>query len=258
MWENVVKAWRGYRGWQKKRKDKRDARRKAKGPVRDWAEFIVTLTIMVFFIRATVVEAYRIPSSSMEDTLLIGDFLMVNKFLYGIRTPDWVGVPFTKIGFNVPHTRLPALRDPKRGDVIVFKYPHDLRQNYIKRCVGMPGDTLEIRDKILQVNGTAYPNPPKSKFADWRICPDGVQQRDIVPSGAGNRDNYGPVIIPPDHYFMMGDNRDNSSDSRYWGYLPHDNIVGKAMIIYFSWDKYIPFYRFYESIRWGRIASFVK
>lgn len=247
----------GYRNWSRKRKEKRIARRKAKGFVRDWLEFIVTLTIMVFFIRTTVVEAYRIPSSSMEDTLLIGDFLMVNKFLYGIRTPDWIGIPFTKIGFSVPYTRLPALSEPKRGDIIVFKFPQDPSQNYIKRCVGLPGDTIQIRDKILLVNGQAFKDPPKAKYTDWRIFPKGVKQREIRPVGAGNRDNYGPIIIPDGHYFMMGDNRDNSSDSRYWGFLPEDLILGKALIIYFSWDKFIPFYRFYDSIRWERIGSLI-
>ncbi|MCX6639000.1 MAG: signal peptidase I [bacterium] len=257
MWQSIVKGWKSYRTWSNKRKEKRLERRRAKGVVRDWAEFLVTLTIMVFFIRTTVVEAYRIPSSSMEDTLLIGDFLMVNKFLYGIRTPDWIGIPFTKVGFDVPHTRLPALREPRHGDVIVFKYPRDPSQNYIKRCVGLPGDTLQVKDKILLVNGKVFPNPPKAKFTDWRVCPPAIQQRDIFPPGSGNRDNYGPVIVPPGQYFMMGDNRDNSSDSRYWGYLPRDLILGKATIIYFSWDKFIPFYRFYDSIRWSRIASMI-
>jgi signal peptidase I len=257
MWQTVVKGWKSYRTWAKRRQERRLERRRQKGFVRDWAEFLVTLTIMVFFIRTTVVEAYRIPSSSMEDTLLIGDFLMVNKFLYGIRTPDWIGIPFTKIGIDVPHTRLPALRDPHRGDVIVFKYPRDPSQNYIKRCVGEPGDTIQVKDKVLLVNGRVFTNPPKAKFADWRVAPAGIKQRDIYPPGAGNRDNYGPIIVPAGCYFMMGDNRDNSSDSRYWGFLPKDYILGKALIIYFSWDKYIPFYRFYESIRWGRIASFI-
>ncbi len=257
MWDLLVKGWKSYRSWARARKERREARRRAKGPIRDWLEFIVTLTIMVFFIRTTVVEAYRIPSSSMEDTLLIGDFLMVNKFLYGIRTPDWIGIPFTKIGFDVPHTRLPALRQPQRGDIIVFKFPLDQSQNYIKRCVGLPGDTIEIRDKMLIVNGKAFPNPPKAKFADWHVLPKGVPQKDIYPPGAGNRDNYGPIVVPEGCYFMMGDNRDNSSDSRYWGFLPHDLILGKAFIIYFSWDKFIPLYRFYDSIRWSRIASIV-
>ncbi len=257
MWETIVKGWKAYRGWVKRRKEKRIARRKAKGFVRDWLEFIVTLTIMVFFIRTAVVEAYRIPSSSMEDTLLIGDFLMVNKFLYGIRTPDWIGIPFTEIGFDIPHTRTPGLREPRRGDVIVFKYPRDPSVNYIKRCVGLPGDTLEIRDKIVMINGKPFPDPAEAKYTDWRIEPAGVKERGIYPPGAGNRDNYGPIIIPDGNYFMMGDNRDNSSDSRYWGFLPEDAILGKALIIYFSWDKYVPFYRFYDSIRWKRIASLI-
>ncbi|TKJ40399.1 signal peptidase I [candidate division LCP-89 bacterium B3_LCP] len=258
MWTIIVKGWKAYWGWLKKRRDKRIARRRAKGAVRDTLEFIVTLTIMVFFIRTTVVEAYRIPSSSMEDTLLIGDFLMVNKFLYGIRTPDWIGVPFTGLGFDVPHTRLPGIREPKRGDIIVFKYPKDPSQNYIKRCVGLPGDTIEIRNKILFVNGKTSKDPEEAKYTDWRLIPQDMKQREIVPYGAGNRDNYGPIIVPDEHYFMMGDNRDNSSDSRYWGFLSHDLILGKALIIYFSWDKFIPFYRFYDSIRWKRIASLIE
>ncbi len=256
MWESIVKGWKAYRGWVKKRKEKREARRKAKGPVRDWLEFIITLIIMVFFIRTTVVEAYRIPSSSMEDTLLVGDFLMVNKFLYGIRTPDWIGVPFTKIGFDVPHTRLPALRQPRRGDVIVFKYPLDPSQNYIKRCVGLPGDTIEVRDKVLYVNGKVFRDAPGAKYVDVRM-PEDYPQPEIVPQGAGNRDNYGPIVVDPNCYFMMGDNRDNSADSRFWGFVPRDKIVGNALIIYFSWDKYTPLYRFSEKIRWGRIAMLI-
>lgn len=258
MWEFIKKVWKAYRGWVKRRKEKREARRRAKGLVRDWLEFIVTVAIMLFFIRTTVVQAYRIPSSSMEDTLLIGDFLMVNMFIYGISTPDWIGIPFTRIGFDIPHTRLPALGKPRRGDVIVFKFPQDPSQNYIKRCVGLPGDTIQVKDKVLLVNGKVLGDPQKAKYTDWRICPHGVKQREIFPFGAGNRDNYGPVIVPEGNYFMMGDNRDNSSDSRYWGFLPYDNIRGKAMFIYFSWDKYIPFYRVYDSIRWKRIASIIR
>ncbi len=257
MWDTIKKGWKAYRGWAKRRKEKRIARRKAKGFVRDWVEFIFTLTIMVFFIRTAVVEAYRIPSSSMEDTLLVGDFLMVNKFIYGIRTPDWIGIPFTDIGFNIPHTRLPGFTEPKRGDIIVFKYPKDPSQNYIKRCIGLPGDTIEIRNKIVYVNGERFEDPPKVKYTDWRICPAGVIQKEIYPPGAGNRDNYGPIVVPEGCYFMMGDNRDNSSDSRYWGFLPEDNVLGKAMIIYFSWDKTIPFYRFYDSIRWRRLGMLI-
>lgn len=258
MWEFIKKSWKAYRGWAKLRKEKREARRRAKGPVRDWLEFIITVAIMLFVIRTTVVQAYRIPSSSMEDTLLIGDFLMVNMFVYGISTPDRIGIPFTHVGFEIPHVRLPALRKPQRGDIIVFKFPRDPSQNYIKRCVGLPGDTLQIRDKVLLVNGEVFKDPAKAKYTDWRICPAGVKQREIYPPGAGNRDNYGPIVVPEGYYFMMGDNRDNSSDSRYWGFMPYDNIRGLAMFIYFSWDKNVPFYRFYDSIRWKRIASLIR
>jgi signal peptidase I len=254
IWGRIVAYYR----WRKKRHQIILERRRAKGLVRDWLETIVTVAIMVLVIRVTVVEAFRIPTSSMEDTLLVGDFLLVNKFIYGIRTPDWIGVPFTKIGFSVPSYRFPALAKPKQGDIIVFRYPLDPRVNYIKRCIATEGQTVEIHNKVLFVDGKPFPKPPKSKFVDARIFPSSIQERGIFPYGAGNRDNYGPVKVPAGNYFMMGDNRDNSLDSRYWGFLPKKNIVGKAAIIYFSWDKYAPLYRFTKKIRWTRITNLIK
>ncbi len=255
IWGSViVPFWK----WRQKRKALIREKRKAKGFIRDWVETIITVGLMVFVIRVTVVEAYRIPTSSMEDTLLVGDFLLVNKFIYGIRTPDWLGIPFTKIGFSIPHTRLPGFKEPKQGDVIVFRYPRDERINYIKRCVAVEGQTVEIRNKKLFVDGKPFNEPPKVKHTDFRIIPASVNQRDIFPPGAGNRDNYGPVKVPKDHLFMMGDNRDNSLDSRYWGFLPEKNIVGKALIIYFSWDKNAPLYRLHKKIRWNRLLGLIK
>jgi len=255
IWHSIVLP---YWAWRKKRKALIRERRKAKGFVRDWAETVISVLFMVFIIRVTVVEAYRIPTSSMEDTLLTGDFLLVNKFLYGIRTPDWVGIPFTKIGFSIPYTRLPGFTEPKQGDIIVFRYPKDERVNYIKRCVAVEGQTVEVKNKQVFVDGVPFPNPPQSRFADYRIIPPSLNERGICPPGAGNRDNYGPVKVPQGCYFMMGDNRDNSLDSRYWGFLPKKNIVGKAMIIYFSWDKYTPLYRLHKKIRFSRILGLIK
>lgn len=245
------------RGDQKKLSKKPS---RPKGLIREWVEFLITLTIMVFFIRVTTVEAFRIPTGSMEDTLLVGDFLLVNKFIYGIRSPDWIGVPFTKIGFHIPSTRLPSFREVGQGDIVVFRYPRQPDLNYVKRCVAVGGQTVEIRGKQLYVDGKLYENPPESKFTHQKKIPKGVRERGIFsPNGESwNRDNFGPVTIPAGHYFMMGDNRDNSADSRYWGFLSGDMVVGKALVIYFSWNKYVPWAHFYEKIRWNRMAQVIR
>lgn len=244
--------------WRKRRKQRLIEKRKAKGFWRNQIEMVVSVAIMVFLIRATTVEAFRIPTGSMENTLLVGDFLLVNKFIYGIRTPDWLGIPFTKVGFSVPYTRLPALKKPKSGDIIVFRYPMDTRVNYIKRCIAVDGQTVEIKDKKVYVDGEYMPLPQGGKFAHNGIIPDGIKENGIYPHGAGNKDNYGPVAVPEGHLFMMGDNRDNSADSRYWGFLPMDLVVGEALIIYFSWNKEMPLYKLTKKIRWLRIAKLIK
>ena len=172
--------------------------------------------ILALLIKSSVVEAYKIPTASMEDTLLIGDFLLANKFIYGARIwpTNW---------------RLPAIHNPERGDVVIFIYPVDGQTKYIKRCVGVPGDTILIKDKMLYVNGQIFPNPPYSKFESSVIEPRGRDGRD-------SKDNWGPYIVPPKGYFMMGDNRDNSADSRYWGPVPEDLVLGKAILVHWSWD----------------------
>ena len=244
---------------RRERKLEKLAKRKPKGVVREWTELIVTVAIMVFLIRTTVVEAFRIPTGSMEDTLLVGDFLLVNKFIYGIRTPDWIGIPFTDIGFNVASHRFPALRKPKQGDIVVFKYPLDPKLNYIKRCIAVAGQTVEIRNKKVFVDGVEFPLPDDGKFTNNRMIPSGVRERGILYMGENwSKDNFGPITVPEGHYFVMGDNRDNSADSRYWGFLPKKNVVGKAMVIYFSWDKYVPMYRGLKKIRWDRLADIIE
>jgi len=254
IWKQIV----AFYNWRKRRKAYIKERRKRIGPVRDWLETIITVGLMVFVIRVTVVEAFRIPTASMEDTLLVGDFLLVSKFTYGIRTPDWLGIPFTDIGFSVPFTRLPGLKDPKPGDIIVFRYPGNPRINYIKRCVAVAGQTVEIKNKKVYVDGELFPDMYGMKYTDSRILPSEFQERGIIPPGEGNRDNYGPVTVPEGHLFMMGDNRDNSSDSRYWGFLPFENVIGKAYRIYFSWDKNMPLYRLFKKIRWSRIGQLIR
>ncbi len=244
--------------WNRKKTSKEKSK-PPKGLIREWVEFLITLTIMVFFIRVTTVEAFRIPTGSMEDTLLVGDFLLVNKFIYGIRTPDWIGVPFTKIGFHISSTRLPSLSDPEVGDVVVFRFPQKPDLNYVKRCVAVGGQTVEIRNKILYVDGEPSEFAKFTKFTRKQILKKGVGERGIYsPYGRPwNHDNFGPITIPEDQYFMMGDNRDNSADSRYWGFLPKDLVVGKALIIYFSWNKYVPWSKFYEKIRWERMVQII-
>ena len=230
----------------------------SKGPVRDTVETVISVVLIVFFIRVTLVEAYRIPTGSMENTLLVGDFLLVNKFVYGVRTPDWIGIPFTNVGFRIPYFRFPAPEKPKQGDIVVFRYPNDQRVNYIKRCIATAGDTVQIINKHVFVNHVEFPLPPHGKFTDPYILPPSIKMRQMVPPGAGNKDNYGPVVVPPKSLFMMGDNRDNSADSRYWGFLPLKLVLGKAAIIYFSWDHTVPFYRLWDKVRWKRIFKIIR
>ncbi|MCB2212510.1 signal peptidase I [bacterium] len=240
------------------RKLRQIERRKRIGPIRDWIETIISVVLIVFVIRVAAVEAYRIPTGSMENTLLVGDFLLVNKFVYGIRTPDWLGVPFTPIGFSIPYTRFPGIRDIQKGDILVFRYPLDQRVNYIKRCVAVGGQTLQIIDKQLYVDGELEQLPPDGKFTDPFTLPKDLKMRQMRPRGAGNKDNYGPITIPEGHLFMMGDNRDNSADSRYWGFLDEDLVLGRAEIIYFSWDKLANPTKFWTLIRWDRMFSLIR
>lgn len=232
---------------------KSKAKRK-KGIIREYAEALIVAFIAAMILRTFVVQAFRIPTGSMENTLLVGDFLLVNKFIYGAKSPD--RIPFLNI--KIPQLiKLPPIRKPRRGDIIVFKYPRDESLDYIKRCVALPGDTVEIRNKVLYVNGNRVPDPPLARHTSSTYPPNKIEFG-IYPPGAGNRDNYGPVVVPEGHYFMLGDNRDNSLDSRYWGFLPEENILGKAMIIYFSWDKDVPFYNIFKKIRWSRIGNIIR
>ncbi len=174
-------------------------------------EAIIIAVILALLIRTFVVQAFKIPSGSMLETLQIGDHILVNKFIYGTR------VPFTNI-------KLLPVRKPERGDIIVFKYPVDEKRDFIKRVIGVPGDVIEIRNKIVYVNDVELEDDDYVVYRDETVIP-------------GQRDNFGPETVPEDSYFMMGDNRDGSFDSRFWGYVKEDEILGKALIIYWSWDR---------------------
>jgi len=197
----------------------------------DWTKQLGIALILALMIKTSIVEAYKIPSSSMENTLLTGDFLLANKFIYGMRLP----IPFTDI-------KLPAISDPEPGDIIIFKYPGDPRQNYagkgtnyIKRCIAVEGQTVKIINKQVYVDGKPVGLPPHGQIDMEHITP---YYKDKFQWGPYNRDNMPEIIVPKDKLFMMGDNRDNSSDSRFWGYVDRRDVLGKAMIIHWSWNPW--------------------
>ncbi|MCB0284170.1 MAG: signal peptidase I [Calditrichaeota bacterium] len=226
---------------------------------KDFLEGLFVALIAALIIRQFVIQAYTIPTGSMEKTLLIGDFLLVNKFVYGMRTPDWIGIPYTDIGFDVPWVyRFPAIKDPEQYDVIIFRYPKDTSKDYIKRCIAVGGQTVEVINKKVYVDSIAFPVPPHMQHIDRRVFKRDQTAFFSTFRNLGSRDNYGPITIPEDNYWAMGDNRDNSEDSRVWGFVPHDNIVGQALIIYFSWDSDVPWTRFYKKIRFDRMGTVIR
>ena len=312
---------------------------------------IIYIVLTVLLVKVTVLEAYIVPTGSMENTIMTGDFLIGSRFVYGMRTPDWIGIPYTDIGFFIPYIKFPEFRIPSKGDVLIFKYPRDKYVKYVKRCVGGPGDTVEIRDKKLLINNIEIPMWENGKYLTVPMQTQ-YRQPDIFLSSDSNinRDNLGPVYIPKngdiipidsetnwryllpimlmeghqatlkndeveytftlqdpnelwrrkgkeyvfndyfpkgnlitpwskaikdDHfdfllidgkpvseysqhkvsqnyYWTMGDNRDDSLDSRYWGFVPENNILGEALFTYFSLDlkTWIP--------RWERIGTILR
>jgi signal peptidase I len=189
-----------------------------KSTLREYFESIVIAVILALFIRTFVVQAFKIPTGSMENNLLIGDHLLVNKFVFG---PTETGAERTLLPVGTI----------KRRDIIVFKYPEEPDRDFIKRVIGLPGETVEVREKKVYINGTALDEP----YVHFLTGPSGPSEFHEVTS-FDVRERYGPVTVPADHYFVMGDNRDNSQDSRYWGFLPRENIKGKSLIIYWSYQ----------------------
>jgi signal peptidase I len=189
-----------------------------KSTLREYFESIVIAVILALFIRTFVVQAFKIPTGSMENNLLIGDHLLVNKFVFGPTESP------------IERAILP-LGTIRRGDVVVFKYPVEPERDFIKRVIGLPGETLELRNKKVYINGSPLEEP----YVHFLEPPSGDSSMHEFTS-FDLRERYGPVVVPPNQYFMMGDNRDNSQDSRYWGFLPRDYIKGKALVIYWSYE----------------------
>ena len=220
----------------------------------EWLKSIVVALIVWFFLRTFLVEAFRIPSGSMENTLLIGDFLFVNKLLYGAEIP-------------IVHKQLPAVREPRRNEILVFDSVEEEGLKVVKRLIGVPGDTLMMENGMLYRDGKRATEP-------WVIRTDPTANADPLGRAQMRRwqlshyvggdtatyhpdlNNWGPIVVPTDSLFMMGDNRDGSYDGRYWGFLPRDNVRGRPLLVYFSYDpstyKPLPFL---TNIRWGRLFT---
>ena len=224
-----------------------------KSKLREWIESIIWAFFIAMFIRTFFMQSFMIPTGSMENTLLTGDFLLGNKMVFGIHIPFSSKIIFKR-------------RDPGSDEIVIFISPY-AKKYFVKRCVGVPGDTIEVRHKELYVNGT-------KQFEEYTIHRDPrefpplpsieatLYQRDWERGefrfvGGYCRDNFGPVVVPEGHIFVMGDNRDNSDDSRFWGPLDARAVYGKPLILYFSWDKSIPFFKIWQAVRWRRILNFV-
>jgi len=206
----------------------KDTQIQTKSRLRENIEAIVVAIILALFIRTFIVQAFKIPSGSMKETLQIGDHILVNKFIYGVKLPYL-------------QTTLVPITDPKHGDIVVFEFPEDKDKDFIKRVVGVAGDVVEVRNKQVSVNGV----PQQGSYivnSDPHVFPGNLQPRD----------NFGPVTVPAHSLFVMGDNRDHSYDSRYWGFVDLKAVKGKAFIIYWSWDKDN------FGVRWGRIGNILK
>ena len=208
---------------------------KSKSTLREYTEAIIIALVLAFFIRTFVIQAFKIPSGSMLPTLKIGDHLLVNKFIYGVKVPfsGKVLIPFKK---------------PKSSDIIVFKFPRNPKLDYIKRVIAVSGDTVQGRDKVLYVNNKPFDDKHGTHLDNA-----------VIRAAIGPRDNFGPIKVPEGKVFVMGDNRDNSFDSRFWGFVDQKAILGKALILYWSWDVKKPLLSLdrFTSIRWNRIGDII-
>jgi signal peptidase I len=219
----------------------------------DWAKTITIAVVLFLLIRTSVVEAFKIPTSSMVGTLLVGDFLLVNNAVYGLRLPG-------------TELMLPPFAEPERGDVIVFHPPHEPDKNYVKRLVGVPSDTLEMRGKRLFLNGTRV-YEPYARYVDDAgdvVHPDMEWQSNHLVAAfprryQPTRDNWGPLVVPTGQYFVLGDNRDNSEDSRYWGFVERDQIRGRPWLVYYSYQPSRPGAApWLVSVRWSRFGTIIR
>jgi len=208
-----------------------------KSVAREYFESLVIAVILALFVRTWVFQAFKIPTGSMENNLLIGDHLIVNKMIFAPTVTA------------VERAILPR-REVRRGDVIVFKYPEEPERDFIKRVIGLPGDRLELRRKKVFINGKPIDEP----YVQLLEPPSA----EGAPRTGDLREEYGPVTVPEHQYFMMGDNRDNSQDSRYWGFLPETYVKGKALFIYFSFEENGSLANIFSDIRWGRLLKRVR
>ncbi len=229
---------------------KRKRRERAKQPmIIEYARSFFPVLLLVFLLRSFLFEPFRIPSGSLEPTLLMGDFILVNKYDYGVRLP-------------VLHQKVAGAGSPKRGDIMVFRWPPNPSVNFIKRVIGLPGDHIKYVDKILYVNGEKAPQTfikeaeaLDESGAEWKAVENqenllGLTHRIFLDPQKTSRD-YHDIVVPSGMYFVMGDNRDASADSRYWGFVPDQNIVGKAILVWMSWDSAK------TNLRWKRIGSLI-
>jgi signal peptidase I len=223
-----------------------------KSVAREYGEAMIIALVLAIFIRTFFVQAYKIPSGSMEPTLLIGDHILVNKIVYGLRMPDSI------FGLDIPGLHLGQylfhIEPVHRGDVVVFVFPPDRTKDFIKRVIGVAGDTVAVKNGVVWLNGSPMPDP----HGHFEVAP---QDRSAV----SPRDNFGPVTVPPGKLFMMGDNRDRSYDSRFWGFVDLNDVEGRAMIIYLPWNEekadsastVSELLLWFEYIRWGRLGMIV-
>ncbi|MEA2077259.1 MAG: signal peptidase I [Candidatus Marinimicrobia bacterium] len=269
---------------KKRKKQKRifaTKREKVIYEVKSWTIIILA----VWIIRTMIFCNYIIPTGSMENTMMTGTFVIGNQIHYGAQTPHKIAIPFTQIGFMLPHVKLPAIKKPQTGDIVIFEYPQNRMFDYVKRCIATPGSTIEVRDKRVYVDGVLFEDPPEANINYNDIRPKTYVNPYLWPSGHGNKDQYPPLYIPKkgdiinldtanpeyaynilslekqkvsykfnnwyidgerqhtyevkqDYYFMMGDSRDNSADSRFWGMVPYKYIKGKPTAVQFLlWDK---------------------
>jgi signal peptidase I len=205
--------------------DKSKTKENTKSKTKEIIESIIIAILIAVFIRTFIICAYKIPSRSMVQTLLVGDHILVNKFLYGVKIP------------LLRNTIIPVT-NPKRGDIVVFIYPNDRSKDFIKRVIGVGGETIEIKNKKIFINGKEYSD-------SYGIYSDNV----IYPATMQPRDNFGPITVPKDSIFVMGDNRDESLDSRFWGFVNLKDVEGKAFIIYWSWNHDD------HNLRWQRLGN---
>ncbi len=271
---------------------------------------ILIALVLALIVKSFFLDAFSIPTGSMEYTLLVGDNVLVNELAYSFHTPRYI--PLTSI--SIPSSDILSISSPDRGDVVIFKFPYGSDENdinLVKRIVGLPGDAVQIIKQQVYVNGLEINYPQYAKLDRINKMPPGNHEQGIFPSDSNwNKDNYGPVVVPKEgqiielnaknaavwkslidrelgrntvstegtvvtidgkpvhgytltknYYFVLGDNRENSMDSRYWGFVPEDMIIGKAFMVYWSWDPYVPerkFYNLIEPLRFGRLFKFVK